>query len=252
MKGRQMAKEHDTRRREIIDTARTLFFTHGYDNCTVADIIREVGIAKGTFYHYFVGKEQLLTELIEEFAEEIFRQINGIATDTSRSVVDRLSAYFQQSMVVKAQSPELMLAAIQMLYRRENTLLRVQMVDETVNRVAPVLGTLIREGSDQGVFDVADPDLCGRYLISSFSALSQRIGHLILTHPKKETLGTEVHRIFDFMEWSVARLLGVEVGVITLADRDAVDALFRTLAERANAPEASDAPANHPINGGPQ
>lgn len=244
-----MAKAHETRKREIIDTARSLFFTHGYDNCTVADIIREVGIAKGTFYHYFVGKEQLLTSMIEEFTEEIYRQINGIATDTTLPVVDRLSAYFRQSIIVKAQSPELMLAAIQMIYRSENTILRVQMVDETVNRVAPVLAALIREGRDEGIFHVADPEMCGRFLISSFSALSQRIGHLILAHPEKDTLGAEVHRVIDFMEWSIARILGVGDGVITLADRDAVDALFGTLADRA---ASTDAPATRPTNGGPQ
>lgn len=244
-----MAKEHDTRRREIIDTARSLFLTRGYETCTIADIIREVGIAKGTFYHYFVGKEQLLAEMIEEFAEEIYRRINAIATDTSLPVVERLSAYFRQSMIMKAQSPELMLATIQMIYRSENTLLRVQMVDETVTRVAPVLGTLIREGRNEGVFDVADPELCGRYLIASFSTLSQRIGQLILTHPDKDTLNTEVHRVVDFMEWSIARILGVQDGVITLADRDDVDALFKTLAERAASPDASQEQLR---NGGPQ
>lgn len=44
-----------------------LFYEQGYDDTTVDEIIRASGTSKGTFYHYFKGKDALLTSLSELF-----------------------------------------------------------------------------------------------------------------------------------------------------------------------------------------
>ncbi|MFW5695429.1 MAG: TetR/AcrR family transcriptional regulator [Alkalispirochaeta sp.] len=229
-----MAKEHAQRRDEIIATAHRLFFSLGYDTCTINDIIQEIGIAKGTFYHYFRGKQELLEALIEKLSDQILTRINAIADDTSRSAADRLGRYFQESMVLKAQTPELMVTALQTLYRPENTLLRVRMLESSNARVAPVLARLIREGTERGEFQVDDPELCGEYVIRSFATISDKAARLILAdeHDRPEAAGTiraEYHRLFDFMEWAIARLLGVEPGSITLTDRGVADEFFTAL-----------------------
>jgi len=54
----RIVKEYDERRNEIIDTAKKLFITKGYNKSSVNDILNEIGIAKGTFYYYFASKEE--------------------------------------------------------------------------------------------------------------------------------------------------------------------------------------------------
>ena len=49
----RIVKEHDERKNEIIDTASCIFAQKGYDKTSVNDILNAIGIAKGTFYHYF-------------------------------------------------------------------------------------------------------------------------------------------------------------------------------------------------------
>ena len=49
----RQVKDHYERKNEIIDVAEVLFYSKGYESCTINDILKEVGIAKGTFYHYF-------------------------------------------------------------------------------------------------------------------------------------------------------------------------------------------------------
>ena len=53
----RIVKEHEERKNEILDTAEILFEEKGYDKCSVNDILNRIGIAKGTFYHYFKSKE---------------------------------------------------------------------------------------------------------------------------------------------------------------------------------------------------
>lgn len=47
----------------VAETALKMFAERGYDHVSVGDIIAATGTSKGTFYHYFRSKEQLLCEL---------------------------------------------------------------------------------------------------------------------------------------------------------------------------------------------
>lgn len=54
----------------IVAAAWKLFYEQGYDNTTVEDIILESATSKGSFYHYFGGKDALLGSLSIVFDEK--------------------------------------------------------------------------------------------------------------------------------------------------------------------------------------
>lgn len=62
------------RREEIIQAGIEIFSKKGYYNTHIADIVKVVGIAKGTFYLYFKSKKSLFITLIERF-EQIFSNV---------------------------------------------------------------------------------------------------------------------------------------------------------------------------------
>lgn len=63
-----MAKDKKRKtKKNIVSAAWRLFYEQGYDDTTVDEIIRASGTSKGTFYHYFKGKDALLTSLSELF-----------------------------------------------------------------------------------------------------------------------------------------------------------------------------------------
>ena len=57
-------------RGKIVSAAWKLFYEQGYENTTVEDIIFESETSKGTFYHYFEGKDALLGTLSTLFDEK--------------------------------------------------------------------------------------------------------------------------------------------------------------------------------------
>ena len=57
-------------RGRIISAAWKLFYEQGYEDTTVEDIVFEYEIYKGSFYHYFDGKDALLGTLAYVFDEK--------------------------------------------------------------------------------------------------------------------------------------------------------------------------------------
>ena len=65
-----MSKKKNATRGRIVACAWELFYEQGYQQTTVEDIIRQSATSKGTFYHYFAGKDALLSTLSDLFDEK--------------------------------------------------------------------------------------------------------------------------------------------------------------------------------------
>lgn len=65
-----MPRKRRSTKSRIIKAAWNLFYKNGYDETTVEDIIAASKTSKGTFYHYFKGKEALLNSLSNLFDEK--------------------------------------------------------------------------------------------------------------------------------------------------------------------------------------
>ena len=66
-----MAKKNPRNTRgRIVSAAWQLFYEQGYDNTTVEEIIETSQTSKGSFYHYFDGKDALLSTLSDLFDEK--------------------------------------------------------------------------------------------------------------------------------------------------------------------------------------
>ena len=72
----------------IVSAAWKLFYEQGYDNTTVEDIIFESETSKGSFYHYFEGKDALLGSLSMIFDEK-YEQLRQ-EMDPDMNAVDKL------------------------------------------------------------------------------------------------------------------------------------------------------------------
>ena len=62
-------KKGEKRKHELLKIAYEMFLRRGYENTSVDEIIAKAQIAKGTFYYYFLSKEQLLEDVIEMMIE---------------------------------------------------------------------------------------------------------------------------------------------------------------------------------------
>lgn len=67
----RIRKDPEVRQTELIDAALELFSSAGYEKTMVADIVKKVGVAKGTFFYYFPTKEAVLEAICMRWATEL-------------------------------------------------------------------------------------------------------------------------------------------------------------------------------------
>jgi TetR/AcrR family transcriptional regulator, cholesterol catabolism regulator len=65
---------------EIVDAAATLFRDKGFVATSLEDIAREVGMYKGSLYHYIKSKEDLLFAVVREPAEQILADVRELSS----------------------------------------------------------------------------------------------------------------------------------------------------------------------------
>ena len=70
---------------KIINAAWDLFYEQGYEDTTVEEIIQQSGTSKGSFYHYFEGKDALLGSLSYIFDEE-YSKLKDLLSDDTKSL----------------------------------------------------------------------------------------------------------------------------------------------------------------------
>lgn len=69
-------KQSQERRQHLLRSSLQLFIEKGYFNTAIRDIIATSGVGTGTFYNYFIDKEDVLKALLEDFADQIIAGIS--------------------------------------------------------------------------------------------------------------------------------------------------------------------------------
>ncbi|WP_245435840.1 TetR/AcrR family transcriptional regulator [Mesorhizobium tamadayense] len=160
-----MIKSPEIRSAELLDCAQRLFFERGYDNTTVNDIIREVGLSKGAFYHHFASKEALLEALSARLARDSMAELQPMLEDPSLDAIGRLNALFAGSRQLNVELAPQLRRTFFVLFRPENLALfhRVDLAAREL--VLPAIADLLRKGTEEGALDVPDPEAFAEMLL---------------------------------------------------------------------------------------
>lgn len=77
---RRSQASKQARRRQIMEEALRVFSEQGYHATSVTDVVQAAGVARGTFYLYFDGKEAIFLELLDDLLEHLKSNIVGVST----------------------------------------------------------------------------------------------------------------------------------------------------------------------------
>ena len=96
-------KDSRNTKMKIVNAAWELFYRNGFDNTTIEDIVDESGTSRGSFYHYFNGKEELLSSLSSLF-DSRYEELQEKLTD-EMSCFDKLM-FLNKKLFVMVENSE--------------------------------------------------------------------------------------------------------------------------------------------------
>ncbi len=149
----RIVKAPEERRAEIVEAAERLFREVGYAKCSVEMIIREIGVAKGTFYYYFKSKPDILQAIVDTTLDKIVEMAESVAEAPSLSAMQKMEALLGNSHIGDDDSLEV----AEMLHLPENRELHELTNIQTVLRMSPILARIVEQGVKEGVFQVDRP-----------------------------------------------------------------------------------------------
>ena len=105
--------KREERRAEVLAAARHVFSTHGYHGSSIAHIIDAAGIARGTFYLYFVSKRAIFDELLEDFFALMTREVRVVDVSPGapppREQLDAIVRHVLQTLMSNADLTRILL-----------------------------------------------------------------------------------------------------------------------------------------------
>ncbi len=146
-------KDPDIRRSELLAVAALLFQKQGYAATSVDMIVREAGVAKGTFYYYFKSKTEVLDALVNELVNKMAVHAEATAQQEQINAIDKLCRIIVSQNNLQEKAEDLVIG----LHLPENRELHDKVNIETVKVFGPILAQVIEQGNREGVFRVDDP-----------------------------------------------------------------------------------------------
>jgi len=157
------SKKRDVRLNEILDAAELLFIAKGYEQTTINDILAKVGIGKGTFYHYFKSKEEVMDAVIERMVESLKAAAKAIADDTKLNAQQKVMQIILSLNVSESSNGKM----IEELHQPSNAQMHQKSIVETILAVSPILTDVVRQGIGEGLYRTPYPRESIEFLIAA-------------------------------------------------------------------------------------
>lgn len=142
---RELVKE------KILETAVAVFREKGYDEATIDEITRLVGIAKGTFYNFYASKSEILMSwAIQKFQSFDFSK----AYNTGKTVEENLYAFTKMLSVAIQQERSLFKSFLKEILQAQGSPQYGQQFN-----LLTVYDEILAHSSDYGIISKSMPDV---------------------------------------------------------------------------------------------
>jgi AcrR family transcriptional regulator len=221
-------KEEDyaVKRKEILDVAQRLVYSKGFDQMSIQDILDELKISKGAFYHYFDSKGDLLEALIARMRNEAEPIILPIVDDPNLPTLDKLHRFFDTAARWKTTRKDYILSLLRVWYADDNAIVRQKMQTDSIKWATPLLARIIRDGVQEGVFNTRFPDQAGELVLSMLQYFGDALVGLIFSNAATEIELSRAEQLVAAYNDAMERVLGAPAGSLNLIDADTLNEWF--------------------------
>jgi len=174
-------EEYTGKRNAILDVAQRLIYSRGYEQMTIQDMLDDLQISKGAFYHYFDSKQAVLEALVERMGEEALQLLVPIVHDPALPALDKFQRYLAVANRWKVGQKAFFLALLRVWFTDDNAVVRQKLRAIGIREIAPLLAEILCQGVQEGVMRVSHPDQMGEVIASLVQDAGEALGALLIS-----------------------------------------------------------------------
>lgn len=164
------------RKEQILAAAATCFSRKGYYRTTMADIVTESGLGKGTLYWYFDSKKALFVSLFQATMEQFRQKWEAISADQSLGAREKLVAslaLFRADLAGFVPISGLAMEAWELIRSDEDTGLATR---ELYEPYLEIMDRILQQGVAEGEFHVEAPRSTALVLLTLLDGITLALG----------------------------------------------------------------------------
>jgi AcrR family transcriptional regulator len=222
----RIVKDPDERRSEFIATAQKLFYAKGYERTSVNDIINEMGVSKGAFYHYFDSKQAILEAVVAELIAQALAHFEAIVADDALNAIQKWMRAFQVINDWKIERKDELLAVARVMQADENVLLYHKMQMQRAQMMVPIFTSIITQGIEEGVFETAYVVEAAEIVTAVWQTMSATLNGIVLNLENYDHPEALARRKVAAWQIALERILCAAPGSLPLIDEQTLAAWF--------------------------
>lgn len=222
----QNEEEYALRRNEILDAAQMFAYTKGFEQMTIQDILDQLKISKGAFYHYFDSKHALLEGLVDRTIQQAKDMLVPLVDDPDLPALEKLHRFFDSAARWKTTRKEFFIALVRVWYNDDNALLRQKINDAGYEWIIPQLTKIIHQGIREGVFATDYPDQVGDIIMGMLVHMGDNATTLLIAALEGHGDRKKLDDLTAAYTATFEKLLCLPPGTVHIIEPEILDAWF--------------------------
>ena len=217
---------HALRRDAFMDVAQRVITTRGYDALNIQEVLDDLGASKGAFYHYFASKAALFEATVARMVDAAVASMAPVVGDPNRTAPAKFHDMFTQIASLKTEQRDFIEALIKVWFANENVQMRDRFRRGMAVYLTPNFERIIRQGDQEGVFDVQDAASTAIVLVTLIQGVNEIASQLFIDRKVDRITAHEAFDILDAFTQAANRVLGAAPGTVSFGDRAVLDQWF--------------------------
>lgn len=230
-------KKGDERREQILETAERLFYRKGYEETSIQDILDNLKMSKGGFYHHFESKHQLLDALCAKQLKKNGEAMRAAVEAAQGDAVAQLNALYDKCTLWQEGQAEFTALVLKTAYLDGGVQLRDSLRQAMLTDARPLIREIIHAGVEQKKLFTRYPDDIGELLLLLFANLNDEIA-MRLAKDEKEGGLSDVLNQLTLYRHAVETLVGAPYGSLVLYDLNRFPVIVEALMQQKRRQEA--------------
>lgn len=212
--------------------AESFFYTKGYEQTSIQDLLNALHLSKGGFYHYFDSKLALLEAITSMRAEESYEAAQSAVFAAGGDPIAALNVMLDNVSIFRAERIDYISLLLRVAYREDGALVREKLKQRTLELMLPMMDDIIAQGAADGLFSLPHASLAGELVLRLCAQFTDDVAKVMARSDEETEKLSEILAKLELYRHTIERMLNAPFGSIVLYDMKNLAEITRGIAAR--------------------